>query len=203
MAQTATLLQAEGQVSSAAGPLAAGSSLEFGTRVLTGADGFAVVRIEWQTPAGRCQRDNAFGYGQPFVVSRPAAACVPGVITDVVSTLTRLDVGKPDDPKRDDRGFAATVDAVGAAEFEALRQGMRPLARGQSRAAPDFKRIHASSAGACSLACAADSQCVAMTFSTDDHSCRLKTAIGSPQNAPRAISAIKRSAVKGPMLKTP
>jgi hypothetical protein len=185
-------------VYSASGPLTAGAALQFDTDVLTGADGFAIVRIEWSTPVGQCTSDNAFGFGQPFRVTRPSGACIETVTTGAVSTLQRLDVGKPDGGSSGSR-----LDPAQVAEFEALRQGMRPLVQRQNRAAHDFGNLRVSSAGECSLACARDSRCMAMTYLTDDHGCWLKDEMGSPQDASQAISAIKRVKVRARILATP
>ena len=64
---------------------------------------------------------------------------------------------------------------------------------GQNRNAHDFRRIpNVDSAGTCSLQCAMDSQCRAMTYLTDDKTCWMKDETGSPQAGSQATSAVKR-----------
>lgn len=189
------VLEAEGRVYNAAGAaLRPGVPLEFNQQVFTSADGFAIVRIVWQTSLGPCQRDSAFGFGASFTPTLPPPACDTRTTLGSVNTQTRFALDKPDGrstppPVRD-------PDPAAAAAFEAMAAGMGPLLSGQNRVLHDLREVKVvPSAGACALLCARDLQCKAMTY-LPGNSCFLKDDASTAQSAPGAVSAIKRGAAR-------
>jgi hypothetical protein len=99
-----------------------------------------------------------------------------------VNTQTRLDVGKPDGPN--DPQPPRDPDPAASAAFDAMIAGMGPMLPGQNRVSHDIREVKGvPSAGACSVLCAREPRCKAMTY-LPGNSCWLKDDASTAQNAP-------------------